>query len=379
MNLKREDGIILRRSVSKEPGKVDWLLQGAAAIVLFVGITGPAGAFCGLWEIVSPAIAFICGIAVILMWMALCATGKDKWFFHSLLGLLLAAALLGRRQLTDGACLAWNQFSSTWTALTGRMIPVLQAGTNERFCLVFFALVMGAVLALAACAAGRWCRTPAAILLPLVMAAVCITVGAEFSAVWFVLPLLASLYLLLCSGWSARSGDAGMPTLLGLATVLPVAVLLVVLMQHPICRQWTEQMKHRSETAIHAYRFETEYTALPEGDFSTSLDDGEGYTALQVTMEVTERLFWSGFTGDTFRGDRWETTENRLLEEYKETLYWLYKDHFYPQGQFAAAAQTVQPAVATQRITVRNINGCSELFFIPHTLVAESLFALIRF
>lgn len=374
MKVKTEEGIILRQPAPKNGDSERWRLHGVAALAMFAGVTGPLGAFCGWWEKLSPVVLLGSGAAVIALWMFLCAVKKNKWFYQGILGFLLVISAVGRTFLTDGACLAWNYLSGSWTELTGQMLPTMQiVNGRESLCFGVFCVVFGCVMALFACGVCSRCKGGAAVLLPVALVAVYVGTGAELPAVWILLTLLAALFLLLCSGWSVHSANTGASAMLGLMFVLPVAAVITLALQSPALHHWTQQVREQSETRIHVWRYETDYSILPEGDLSVALREGKEYTALQVTMEKPERLFLRSFVGDTFLDEKWNPIENRLLEENKETLYWLYHDFFFPQGQLAAAAQTVQLPVETQQITVRNINGCSETVYIPYTLQAGSV------
>ena len=371
-------GIILRHAVPSGSKAIGSWLHALVSLILFLGVAGIVGDVGGLWESFSPSAMVLSGVAVCLIYALLHSREKGNWFLPAVLGLIASGAIALGELTVDGACVAWNQFSRSWTAATGWLLPGLQLQTEwQTGALTVFCVVLGAMLAVGACLCGRNSGAVLAVLLPAAAFAAEWLLHTDLSGVWMFFLLAAAVLQLLQSGWSVRHGENSRPVLLGFLAILPAAVLIFGLLQVPVLKQWSGQMQAHTEEAIHRWRFETEHFALPEGDFTKEKKEGTGYTALMVTMEQPERVFLRGFVGDTFEEDQWLPTENTALEEEKELLYWLSREFFHPQGQLTAAMESAGFPIQLQQIYIQNLNGCSSTLYTPHTLVADSASNLV--
>lgn len=372
MKTKQHTSLILRHGAPEDGRKADRWLQLLIRLILLWSVAGGMGSFAGLWKLISPAVLLVSGSAVCVGAALLRDWKYGQWLLPGVLAMAAAAAVVFGRWVAEGACLAWNQGSAVWTAATGVLLPELELqGTPQLLSLTVFCVVLGLLLGVGCCLCGRKTGAALAVLLPMLLFVAEWRLGGAVSPVWVGLLLTVSILLLLQGGWSRSQGEK--PAVLGFLTFLPAAAVLLAVLQLPALRQWTQQMEQQTASAVHAWRYETDHTGLPEGNFSADWKDETGYTALLVTMEQPERLFLRGFAGDTFTDDQWKPIENTELEAEKELLYWLKRDSFAPQGQLTAAAEAAGLAMERQQIGVQNLNGCSEMVYVPHTLAAQSL------
>jgi len=365
-----ENKITFRRKELPQKAASGWLLQGILRTVLFAAVAGLLCSVVGIWEISSPWIVLAAGLLLCAAASALQALRFERWFVPGLATLLMLGALLFRRELAEGVCLIWNQWTDVWIRVTGTLLPLRQlTGRSETRCLWIAGIVLGGLLVLLADCCVRRAKGAAAIGLLVLLGGALLTERAALP--WLALALLASGMLILASDW--KKHDAGAVVLTGTLSLVLLVLLLHGLLQilHPV---WLGEIRQKTADAIHAYRYETEYSVLPEGDFSNETQqDAEGYTALVVTMETPERVFLRGFVGDRFADEKWSALEKEVLSQEKELLYWIRANGLYPQAQLAAAAGE---AAQRAEVAVQNVNGCSRYVYAPHTLIGESLSGL---
>lgn len=109
---------------------------------------------------------------------------------------------------------------------------------------------------------------------------------------------------------------------------------------------------------------------LPEGAFSDFSAAPEQTPCLTITMEQPTALYLRGFTGDTFTGTAWQALDTQTLAEQTDLLYWLHKEGFYPQTQFAAASRGLQRQEQAQTVLIENTGACSAYVYAPYALSA---------
>ncbi len=109
---------------------------------------------------------------------------------------------------------------------------------------------------------------------------------------------------------------------------------------------------------------------LPEGAFSDFSAAPEQTPCLTITMEQPTALYLRGFTGDTFTGTAWQALDAQTLAEQTDLLYWLHKEGFYPQTQFAAASRGLQRQEQAQTVLIENTGACSAYVYAPYALFA---------
>ena len=125
-----------------------------------------------------------------------------------------------------------------------------------------------------------------------------------------------------------------------------------------------------SNMALHRLRYESGQAVLPEGAFSDFSAAPEQTPCLTITMEQPTALYLRGFTGDTFTGTAWQALDAQTLAEQTDLLYWLHKEGFYPQTQFAAASRGLQRQEQAQTVLIENTGACSAYVYAPYALFA---------
>ena len=147
-----------------------------------------------------------------------------------------------------------------------------------------------------------------------------------------------------------------------------LAVLLIA--QLPDIREHAAQTSLRLRKAEHVRVYETDYSTLPEGDFSQFVpEEDAAHPALAVSMEKPEAMYLRGFTGAVFEDDRWSETETEILAENAQLLSWLNIHEFQLQSQFSTVAAAL--GLETNQITVQNVGACSKYRYVPFTLCAD--------
>lgn len=134
----------------------------------------------------------------------------------------------------------------------------------------------------------------------------------------------------------------------------------------PGVESWTQKIGENSCKAIHAYRYETNNTVLPEGDFTDYQQQSGTRPGLIVTMSNPEALYLRVFTGATLEGDTWSAVDSAALAQNQELLYWLNKNAFHPAAQDASAAAGTDGE--TGSVLIENIGACSAYQYIPFSL-----------
>lgn len=278
-------------------------------------------------------------------------TRRGGWFTPLCLGLMVLLCALAREGVIGGFRLFYNDLARTATANSGIVTPLLS--TTETTPIAFYLLVgIGAAMIF------RFLAKKG--ILAVFLAILCGIYSVFPGECPTLLPVLCALLLLLGGKRSVRKNliPAGIILLLLLSALLPGV--------QSKAGEWSTQLR----TAIHAARYETSYTTLPEGrDPYGELPNG-GTSALVVTMEQPETLYLRGFTGAVLE-DTWQPLDNALLAEHQELLYWLSRNDFDLHAQFSAACGA---DVQTNRVTVQNLGGCSAWRYLPCTVIRDDSF-----
>lgn len=163
------------------------------------------------------------------------------------------------------------------------------------------------------------------------------------------------MLILTYSGWQSRK--AAFPVTFGWILCGIAAGLLLLCASVPGVQSWTQKIGEDSRKAIHAYRYETKNTVLPEGDFTNYQKQNGTRAGLEVTMSNPEALYLRGFTGATLEGDIWSTVDSAVLAQNQALLYWLNENAFHPAAQYASA--TAGTDRGTGSVSIQNIGACS--------------------
>ena len=293
---------------------------------------------------------------------------KETLFYIVVLAALVAMVLLAGKTVTNAMGLLWNSLAQVRTGATGRLLPAVQVWTDAAGALLIAGVFLGAIGAVVCCGLSRRCRPALAVGLPLLLAAGMAFFRKDGEFV-LILPVLAVSLLLLLT--AEDSGNLRTPGILWCLLITAVLVVTAfALSGSASARTWAESTSQSLRKAFHSHRYETDYTTLPEGDFTAYEPEGEtAHPALAVTMEQPEPLFLRGFTGANLEGDCWKQSDPAILLENKDLLYWLNTNAFHIQTQFSAAAEALESE--TNLVTVQNIGACSYYRYVPFTLCPD--------
>ena len=372
MNFKRkpQTGILLCRLAETEVRAPNRLLLSVMAVLLAAAWLGAVGSFCGAWSAIYPWLPMSAVILLLAGWTVLGVWNKDRLFVPVVLVVLLAIVLLFGKAVIDGVCLLWNCLAENYLIGTGRVLPELQVTTEQSIGRLNLVLpVLGCLLSLLAIVCVQKAKILTAILnLTLLAVALVVLQQADLNG-WHVFLLAVSLLLLLSGGWELHRKGQILPLAAGILVTAAVSGLVLAMMLLPGAKSWAENVKATTADTVHRIRFETDYTALPEGRLAAYDNDSRsGYTALLVTMEQPEELYLRGFVGEICEKGVWTAADAAVAE--KDLLHWLQKNAFYPQTQFAAAANVLE--TETNRISVQNVNACSRYVYTPYGMTSSS-------
>ena len=291
-------------------------------------------------------------------------------FVPGVLAVLLLIVLVLGKTVIDGVCLLWNGLAEQYLTGTGRVLPELLVTAEENVGRLHLVLiVLSSLLSLLAILCVQKAKTLTAIVSASTLAALLLLFRiADFNG-WYLFLLAVSLLLLLSGGWELHRTGQIWPLLAGVILAAAASGLVLAMMLLPGAKTWAQNVKTTTADTVHRIRYETDYTALPEGRLATyDKDDQTGYTALLVTMEQPEELYLRGFVGEIYENGVWTEADVPVAE--KDLLHWLQKNAFYPQTQFAAAASVLSPK--TNRISVQNVNACSSYVYTPYGMTDSS-------
>ena len=367
MTRETKQGMRLRQYENSGTANGGWIGQTLAALL-------SCGAFLFAFAVVT---GIQSGNALPVMLAAggyLCAAygvtvrfRKQQWFFPAVLIVLLLLMLVCRQQMLEGYRLFWNQMRSTYTAGTGLVLPEWETqlpAEESGLCMTLFFVTAASAAALLCC----WLSglSPAALAALLPAAALAGMVAFKTSEVLpGVIALAAAGLTLLCSGWQNRK--AMLPICLSWILCGVAACLLLLAASVPGVKTWTEKIGEDSRRAVHARRYETEYTVLPEGNFTDyQKPEDTAQPGLEVTMSNPEAMYLRGFTGCTLEGDIWKPVDTAVLAQNQELLYWLNENAFHPAAQYAAAS--VGTEGETGDVLIQNIGACGAYQYVPFSL-----------
>ena len=367
MTQEDRQGMHLRQSGAPGTQAGAWLSPMLAALVSCAAVILAFAELTGFSSGSAVAVMLAAGGYLCIAYGVTLRFQKQQWFFTAALVILLLLVLLCRRQVQEGYRLFWNQMRNTYTAGTGRVLPKWQTrlpAEKSGQCLTLFAVMTASAAALLCCLLATRAPTVLAVLLPAVF-----LVGTAAFETDRMAPALIALagggLILAYSGWQRR--QLASPVWFGWALCAIAAVPLLLASSLPGARSWGENVGRAARQAIHDHRYETEYTTLPEGDFTDyHKPEGGAQPALEVTMTDPQLLYLRGFTGYSLEGDTWSGPDTAVLAKNQELLYWLSRNAFCPAAQFAAAADGLD--IGTGYVTVKNVGACSAYRYVPFSL-----------
>lgn len=310
------------------------VLSGAAIYAL-LGLTGLAHSW--LPALVGTA---VCGASLLF--------GKRRWFWSSILAALLLVLLIHRSRFLDGFCQWYNILGRIYTAENGIVLAALEASGDIRNTHIF-ACWLAAAVGMGIVILSQLGKEAVGASVLMICGGVCLVLGRMIDP----LPLILAVATL-CTGRGWRH------------QVLPTGIVVaaVLLSGIPSFSGWAGDLSEAVLQEVHAGRYETKYTTLPEGRLEPIRQSDSA--ALIVTMEKPEVLYLRGFTGAQFKDDRWLPLDTQILAENQDLLYWLNSREFDLRAQFEAVASRLETQKNT--VTVQNVGACSAYRYIPFTI-----------
>ena len=364
MTQQKNTGMRLRQAMNPRKKDASWLIQMIVAMlassVLTFTLTGLTG---NSWMVMLLVAVWLCIVYGILL-----KTKHENWFYLGTLVLVLLLTLVFRKQVLEGFRIFWNTASDAMVSGTGRVLPEweLQLSREQSgFCVSLFAGVCGCMISLICCGLTSGAPAVLAVMLPALMLFGMVTFGADVRFIWILPVLIASVLILMYSGWRKKGSLA--PVMMSWAITGTVACVLIAVAILPAFQNWAAELRENVHESIHEKRYETKYTTLPEGDFSDyQKKEQKAQQALAVTMEKPQQLYLRGFTGAVFTRDTWEALDTQALVKNKELLYWMNLNAFDQNAQFDAAA--AYAGLQQSTVTIQNIGACSFYRYVPFSI-----------
>ena len=278
-----------------------------------------------------------------------------------ILGAVAVYCLVLRSRVTSGLFALMNR-GLDWLTRETRVLHLPLAGGDEKD-LFFFLLPLGVLLGWGMIAAFLQRRVWFPVLCWAAgAAALCLGLGTPGWVLLLCLGLTLVFHLNAVSG--ALSWRSCLAALLCLALGLGLLPLSGTLPQ--------SDLKRDLAAAWHSLRYDSSSNAMPEGRLQNlPALSKSGDAALDVTMEVPQKLYLRGFVGETYTSKGWEPLSGDTLAEYEDLFYWLHREGFYGQGATGqAVALTSQEENAA--LTIRTRSACSARVYLPYALAGDA-------
>ena len=367
MAQKRKPGMRLRQSA--DPRKnTDWMLQLMLSLSGSMALSLTAAGLAGFRLGSTMLILLLTGGAFCGVYALLVKLGKRQWFAPGLLVLLLLLTLVFRQQVLEGWRLYWNRLSDAMTEGKGWILPELQTqlpSGKQTVSISLLAVLAAGGISLVSCFLASAAPLALSAVAPVVLFAGMAWLGTGSEFPLMVPVLLASALVLLGCGW--KNGRAVPQTAIAWVICAVAVFFAVQALSSPGTERWANDIRTGIQEKLHAARYETEHTTLPEGNFTDyRITNKKAEPALKVTMEKPELLYLRGFTGAVYEADQWSEVNTEDLVKNRDLQYWLNLNAFTPDSQFAAAAAGLE--LEQSRITVENIGACSKYLYVPFGL-----------
>lgn len=377
MNQKQNNGIRICQTVSSGKNKHQWILPLVTGLVSSIIFLLAGAELTGFENIYSPWVMVLGAAGFCLAYGILAKLEKESWFYPGSLVLLFAMVLCGKGAMLGAFATVWNQIGVVWTTAYGQVLPQLEGSGKES--LMLFSIFVGGLTATLCSMVAFWHKRIFVVVLPAVLFAGMVLLQNGDMDVYLTAALLFAACLLVCDSRETETKPLATMTSRWVPMILISMVLLVALSTAGV-QKWSVSVGEETQAHIHQARYETDYTTLPEGDFSKKVSaKGGSQGALVVTMEKPEQLYLRGFTAADFDGTTWEPLDGATVAKQKNLLYWLNCNGWNPQGFFATAAAlggAGEEEGFLQNITVQNLSACSKYLYVPYTLHAgETLVA----
>ena len=330
------------------PGCLARLFLLLPAGLMLLGLWGAGNAALGLGPLALAAGFAGAAAAVCLPW-----TKRGKAAACAGMLLLLAASLMGRAALGQGLRAALTAGAAYWTKWQGYLHFGYAGGARTWQFEVFFGLLAGLCLGVAARRGWGWCFGALA-------AAGLAALGLGLLPGWPGAVMLAGAAMLL--PWHQGADWKRMAWSAALAAALAGVGFCV---QLALPEGAVRAMSGGARRTLHTWRYETAKSALPEGNFEdlgSFSPTGEG--ALRVTMSQWTSLYVKGFTGSVYTGSGWKAAGEDFDETAADLTYRLQKDYFFSANQLAAANASL--GNAGQTIAVQRLGACGAWAYTPY-------------
>lgn len=369
MNHKKKNGMWIGQQNDGTTADKAWIISMITAAVAAGVLLMTTAKLTGFTEVYTPWVMLAAALCVTAAYGALAKLNKEKLFYPAILVLLLVLVIIFGRMILNGGCVFWNQMGDTWTAGTGIVIPEVEAaGTSGLF---MFSVFLGIAAGMVCCLLAMLESYVLAIAVPVIIFAEMVILGSDAAPAAIIPCLLAGICLLAAGGRKEYSVKG---TVFRLIPAVVLGTVLIMAAGTADMENWAGETGDAVRDRLHASRYETEYTTLPEGEFKEYKEaDGQSQPALVVTMEQPEEIYLRGFTGAEFSDNTWSALDTAVLAENEDLLYWMNRNGWNPQMQFSAAAAAADKSgklveTAQKSVTVQNINACSEYLYVPYSL-----------
>lgn len=364
MTQQKNTGMRLRQAMNPRKKDTSWLIQMIVAMLASAVLVMTLTILTGNSWIVMLAVT----VCLSIVYGILLKEKKENRFYFGTLIVMLALTLVCRRQVLEGFRIFWNAASDAMVLGTGRVLPEweLQLGKAQSgLCVTLFAILSGCMISLVCCALTSSAPAALACGLSAILLAGMTVFGADAGYAGLLSVLSLSVLILMYSGWRKQGSAA--PVVMSWAVCGAAACLLIAVAILPGMQNWTASVRKNVQEHIHGKKYETQYTTLPEGDFSDyRKKEQKARQALAVTMENPQKMYLRGFTGAVFTGDTWEPLDRSALEKNKQLLYWLNLNAFDQNAQFDAAA--AYACLEKNTVTVQNVGACSYYMYVPFSI-----------
>ena len=268
MTRKANKGMWLRQTEREQKVNDSWIILMVSAMIASTVLILFSTELTGFRMVYSPLAMLLVSGCLCVCFGILVRLQRQQWFYSGVLMVALGLVVLFGRQLLDGICLFWNQMGDTWTAGTGWVLPELEVRTQmQELSLPVFSVFAGIVCAVICCGLSA-CRLPALpVLLPGLLLAGMMAFRKDLS-VRYVLPVLLASVFLLAVTISKENKQQTSVAIGRLLSVTVACVLALAITLIPTVRNWAAHISTELQEQVHIYRYETEYTTLPEGSFS---------------------------------------------------------------------------------------------------------------
>ena len=318
-------------------------------------------------------VAGVCVLTVVL----LCGMAQEKvrdgfvsylfLFLPALLFIGLAAFLFS--DFRHGFNTYLDQLALLRTGLTARIQTRFDRGPDPQGAATVFSVFYAFLLA--ALAKGIvWDRRRFAVALMLLLFAAAAAAGfAGNAAAGLALGAACLLGILLQALLTGDAGDRLRGVLQGSGLILlflAVAGLIGLVLQAGVLPD-SVALRERTESRLHAWRYEENENPLPEGDLRTvGAFQPTGRTTLIVSMSRPEATYLRGCTGEVYRDGVWRSLTAEDYAENSDLFYYLHQDGFYGQSQRAAVFALSGEAEEAEAMTIVNRHACRAYTYLPY-------------